>query len=136
MNEFVLNGLVKRRASVTRAPKPRKINEQKNRAAGASLGPPNLRHSRYAAPELIAPHSHTNSAFVYKRWGRIGPEIAATVSEMPRGSAASASRMTRASWISCFVSPMSCAVARSEVATLLQIAPDLPHARPRRAGQN
>jgi len=29
MNEFVLNGLVKRRASVTRAPKPRKINEQK-----------------------------------------------------------------------------------------------------------
>ncbi len=31
MNEFVLNGLVKRRASVTRAPKPRKINEQKTR---------------------------------------------------------------------------------------------------------
>jgi hypothetical protein len=30
----------------------------------------------------------------------------------------------------------SCVVARSEVATLLQIAPDLPHARPRRAGQN
>lgn len=37
MNEFVLNGLVKRRASVTRAPKPRKINEQKNRAAGAII---------------------------------------------------------------------------------------------------
>ena len=47
--------------------------------------PPNLRHSRYAAPELIAPHSYTNDAFVYKRWGRIGPEIAATVSEMPPG---------------------------------------------------
>jgi hypothetical protein len=30
----------------------------------------------------------------------------------------------------------SCVVARPEVATLLQIAPDLPHARPRRAGQN
>jgi len=35
MNEFVLNGLVKRRASVTRAPKPRKINEQKTAFASA-----------------------------------------------------------------------------------------------------
>src|SRR5260370_37007649 len=73
MKEFVLNGLVKRRASVTRAPKPRKINEQKNRAAGASLGPPTLRHSPYAAPELIAPHSYTNDAFVYKRGGENWP---------------------------------------------------------------